>query len=105
MNRKSDTVIKHAIQRLRLLLHYKNTRNFCFMDATTTKKKQRKLQHGVSTVGGRSKVASFTWMAVRPLGEAADQTILRGQNEAPVFLKVCELEHIQELEKNTKTIK
>lgn len=37
---------------------------------------------------------SFTWMAVGPLGEAAHQTVLSGQNEAPVLFKVGVLEHV-----------
>jgi len=36
-------------------------------------------------------------MAVRPLGEAPYQAILRGQDEAPVLFKVRVLEHIQQL--------
>lgn len=35
-----------------------------------------------------------TWMAVGPLGESPHQAILRGQDEAPVLVKVCILEHI-----------
>lgn len=36
----------------------------------------------------------LTWMAVWPLGEAAHQPILRGQDEAPVLFKVRILEHV-----------
>lgn len=39
-------------------------------------------------------VKSFTWMAVRPLGKSPHQPILRGQDEAPVLVIVCILEHI-----------
>lgn len=38
--------------------------------------------------------SGLTWMAVGPLGESPHQAILRGQDEAPVLLKVCILEHI-----------
>lgn len=37
-------------------------------------------------------------MAVGPLGKSPHQAILRGQDEAPVLVKVCMLEHPQQLE-------
>lgn len=37
-------------------------------------------------------------MAVGPLGEPPHQPVLRGQDEAPVLLKVGVLEHTQQLE-------